>query len=955
MKLNGEMMERVQIKFAHRPLVRVPFRGKIMLTKNAAFLFCSLALSLSAVVVPMKTVEAQGQPVTGFNLGRAEIPGDNGTEVFNKMPDGSWVQIGGRGEVRTRFEELSRDANSVFLYDRSRNFRMQIDLSDQTMSFRDPSGNRAVFARMTAVYAIPPASSMQSGQTQATQTPRQTQVQAQQMAASASPTDAVNDANFDPFRDPATNNSPTSTALVAATQTQFPRTQAPTLPEAMANRLRSNTQSGPGTPQVQGGATTPGLPDFTGIWVDNRGSTPRRATLAESRLGTTDPTRDVTYMHPRSVRVQSLGGDQFLIELVNSSNDFDGVDAPEKRAPQIVSFSLRPQRQADGSFTLPNGAGTVRFLPGTVLGGFYLDIAATFPQSALINGRYRMASLLDGATLSRDRFDEQLISSRLSATEAFNNQINQSRFNANLYGYNVLDMSPEDSSQGQGREPIFGLSSNQRGYSYDGSVGKSFPYGLRGILNKRAVSAVAKVSFTNERDAQKEVAKSMGGNIMGLGLKFTKERSTSIRNSQTIANEFSFQRSFRYTVYLDLPNIQIDAGFRDALDEVANKPVRSAADIANILDTYGTHYANAIAYGGSTNCSERASSSETVTTMARRNGIEMSASTPRGGGNLGNGEGTTDGITNSQSTLMRTCDATGGRGIDGNWQLDDDDSIPLLYDLRPIYELINVITFPDVPLNQRGAYQDLRARLRIAIDQRQVAALALSDRALRRQAKAPEVWDVTFTTMECTHTGDRAVPMGVVNLLGKIDLELTDVRGVIPVQTFGTSNDQETDEEKFSFLPVTCASAGSLLGPLSKTPINKTVRLLVRPDLLTDGMIHLKTNKLIKFVPRASHAGADAANIVSRGHWVTLKVLDAIFGDTIKPGGLAPALDNEIDKIRGPLMANSVRISTPDTSVRLPFGFGGPGWRTPNENAMRVGGGEGEPYIFINWTAQRIE
>lgn len=70
-----------------------------------------------------------GHGVTGHNVGAVYFPGG----AFDKRGN-KWVETGPSGQTRFAFRETGRDKDTVYLYDRSRDMHLQLDLrSDMIM------------------------------------------------------------------------------------------------------------------------------------------------------------------------------------------------------------------------------------------------------------------------------------------------------------------------------------------------------------------------------------------------------------------------------------------------------------------------------------------------------------------------------------------------------------------------------------------------------------------------------------------------------------------------------------------------------------------------------------------------------------------------------------------------------------------------------------------------------
>ena len=330
----------------------------------------------------------------------------------------------------------------------------------------------------------------------------------------------------------------------------------------------------------------------------------------------------------------------------------------------------------------------------------------------------------------------------------------------------------------------------------------------------------------------------------------------------------------------------------------------------------------------------------------------MARTCPKGGANLSDSSSATDGTGSSTTTSTRRCASGGGRGVDVTWSLDDEDSVPLLYDLRPLSELINPITFPDLKTNGQ-VFAMVRARQAIdqAINARVNGVGSFSTAALRADTR-PQVWRVNFRDMVCADSGDMAGGVGKIQLLGAVAAEFTDMRGKTTVDLFGTKFTEKQGEDAYKFDSVDC-------GPSAVPfPINKKATFLINPTDPQQGSIFVNMEKLFKYVELPDRAGQQAAataiKVASGGWWISAKIIDAIAGkDLFVKGGLADSMHTGIDGLKEDFLARSVQLNNMSVSRRFVSDTQSIGFY--NLQGWPIGVMSNQPRLLIRYETQRVE
>lgn len=241
----------------------------------------------------------------------------------------------------------------------------------------------------------------------------------------------------------------------------------------------------------------------------------------------------------------------------------------------------------------------------------------------------------------------------------------------------------------------------------DGAV---IPFGLDRRVEDFASGETEMEEVTSGEDYQSALSRSSGVTIANLRLNEATTSTVRGMYNQRNMHAFKHARVVRHTLLLDPANVRLSPAFRRAV-------VRLAADrnYSRFVETFGTHYAHAISYGGSITQDtvltqseyERAKSLQQENNISFEQTIEYSATAGASGGIFNAsatvGSSSTFGFENKSGSDQSNGErggeqrersgwiAHGGRpgATFESWSLAADDTLyPVFVDLRPLPELL---------------------------------------------------------------------------------------------------------------------------------------------------------------------------------------------------------------------------------------------------------------------------
>ncbi|WP_298288272.1 MAC/perforin domain-containing protein [Novosphingobium sp.] len=362
---------------------------------------------------------------------------------------------------------------------------------------------------------------------------------------------------------------------------------------------------------------------------------------------------------------------------------------------------------------------------------------------------------------------------------------------------------------------------------------KTIPLGIRAQQIRETQGNQLETVITNAASFEKSMSLNFGasGSFKGAnsGWEATREESKGATRSDGTTKAFGLARSNVYVVLLDKTNMLLDDGFKFDILALARKEITPQ----RFREKYGTHYANAIHYGGI------AKNERTVTSSEFKRWAKESTSYKQQGGFDGgpaasiNAKGSlTMASGNAQEgTSMfssETWSAIGGTGTfaASGWTVDQTTSVPVRYDLRPLSELISPVFLGKewgTPL------RDGLLRARQELDGEITRYLQSQPKPDGRDF-GPAVYEVTFHSIECVNNGDEGKADAA--LYGKISARLWEADGEAPTLTLfdnpNEGNDQMIKCNGGSGIPI--GRTAVLLGRKTGTDKNKFAAFQITTD-----------------------------------------------------------------------------------------------------------------------------
>ncbi|MEP0189740.1 MAG: MAC/perforin domain-containing protein [Erythrobacter sp.] len=485
--------------------------------------------------------------------------------------------------------------------------------------------------------------------------------------------------------------------------------------------------------------------------------------------------------------------DQYVGAWVESGVTFqrkgDGVETPELwNAPRTIilakngqsgmtlGYHERPElfisltRRNDTSFS-GNGV-TVNFSESG--GSQYARI--TSAQSGL-GGTFEPARVADGV-LSTERFSESVRAERDNRRGLFNQGGLTSSWNNNFYSYDGLDVDLFDHLRGR-KVQIFKQPGNFD-YAIEDNLNLGLPYGLRGFKTPRSTSRQTEALLTNASTFQDSMSVNFGGGIAapqgGFSSKTTYEKTTGAREKKSALDAIGIARIERYVLVMDKPNLVLANNFRRAMESFINNP----SNPQSIINTYGSHYANAITYGGLGKAEKTMSSQEIGKFVSEKVSVQASGSVKvvslEGGFSLANSSSDTKSSMFSQNEFV----AVGGSGSmsASGWTVSDRDTVPVRYDLRPLSDLLSPLYFPsEGDLRRTSAVFAARDVLSKAITAHMASGPTFPDENV-----GPRIFRIDVHSLQCLDKGHD--PTDGISVSGAISLVYYGDSGVETVRLF---------------------------------------------------------------------------------------------------------------------------------------------------------------------------
>jgi MAC/Perforin domain len=661
------------------------------MTRKSLLLLSCMTLTLSPATPILAPLMAQSGQVTGLNVMRIEFGAENPKPVMAKVAPQTWVEYRSNGEVAFRFDELARTATTVDLLDRSRNFQIRIDLSDNTLSFKDANGNKAVFNTITAAFSTPATNG--SRPVEPMSKPTQTTMSNQADA---------DDVDFDPFADPNAKQATTQSS------SQKPLDNKTIITNA-ANKQPAFTQKE---------TTASKTLSFDGPWVED-GVQPKK--------NGDGVTTAITWTVAETIYISSAADDTLTIYF-------------DKRPADVITLRKSGENQYTGGgyaarffgldktsmrLNLDSNGTRREFAIATVPSGAKLSRSRTRPEADDEIDTFTSGALIGG-------YNEMLTSYRSEKMDLFN----PSRGKA----WKIFK-SPESTE--------FSVDPNLRSSRVPlGVNGTWFPQ-TEATQMESVITNMA--SFEKSMSLNFGASGSFKG--VNSGWEATREESKGADRTDGTTKAFGLARAEVYTLFLDKPNMLLDPGFKFDILQLADGTY-SADQFRRKYGTHyaaSIQFGGIGKNQRTVKTTEFKNWSRESTSYKQEGGIDggpAASIKAKGGLTMASGEAK-GGSSMFSDESWKSVGGTGSVTSLG-WSVDLTNAVPVRYDLRPLSELISPIFLPDEwGSSKRGALLNARNQLDAEITRYLQSQPKPDDRLI-----GPAVYRVTFHSLQCVNNGD---------------------------------------------------------------------------------------------------------------------------------------------------------------------------------------------------------
>ncbi len=457
------------------------------------------------------------------------------------------------------------------------------------------------------------------------------------------------------------------------------------------------------------------------------------------------------------------------------------------------------------------------------------------------------------------RLSEAAMSNQTASDDAFLLSYNLENLTASRKGYDVVKQDPFYLLDNRKLE-VFAEVDAQR---YVITEQRTVPLGLKFLQEGAQGMVYSKKMSTSGTEYQRSVAVTLGGSYDGkaeptgflaktsVSVDASLSWLTSMQKNESVAQALGYSRAKLYALVLDHPYVTLSDDFIDAIGDAVR-----FGRYQHIIERFGTHYPYAVTYGSA------AKITQSITEESFREFTEWNAGIEAeyAGGVLGqNGSvrgslkaGMTNGTSGSIGNEGATFVAVGGNG---SWSEAGYSAgktpYPVLLDLRPIYELLSPMNFPDQP----EVYTTVRDGLRFAVKRyMQTQANKVSSASLLPEIRPVipeqvETWHLYVRHAWCTGKGSGFVKSAT----GTLDMEAfigSRSRGVETTKrkTFEAKCKKKRQTETYSY---SRGSAGLIevkgtRAQIAKYSLALDMRWRYKPSLTKKWRRHEKTFPTLK-------------------------------------------------------------------------------------------------------------
>jgi hypothetical protein len=422
----------------------------------------------------------------------------------------------------------------------------------------------------------------------------------------------------------------------------------------------------------------------------------------------------------------------------------------------------------------------------------------------------------------------------------------------NFAGYNLAKMDYKDFQVNTGADKnIFKMPDENSQDYYFAANGKILPNGIIFKNDRHGFNRARSHTISTEEEHKKAWNMNVGFSIgvpdaMSFGLNYSHKESVDKMRSTNKMHGVSITQEALYGLVLDKSKIELSPDFLDMIYLIRDTYLKfgdrdyeqylsnSRANLYYfytwLISTYGTHYAYAVTYGGSAYQEFELSGKQTQIT--KEQGTEISAEMSgtaegvQGGINGGGGNSSKDldgdGIEDKISNIETIGGSLSSGQDGGSWSLHDGSEVPIMLDLRPIYELLSPVFFDDPII-----YTDMREGLTLALNKYQ----EVNDQDLISWVLPPKEYVIEYNV----HF-NKLTDINKLNLIGKIGFSTNQV--VPPLQNELFFLPTVFDKNQNNSLSMVTLQKQSILPLVQKN----RVKLLISPDEFCNAQLRISND-----------------------------------------------------------------------------------------------------------------
>ncbi len=352
------------------------------------------------------------------------------------------------------------------------------------------------------------------------------------------------------------------------------------------------------------------------------------------------------------------------------------------------------------------------------------------------------------------------MSSQLAANDAFLLSYNLENLSASRKGYDIIT-----------QDPFFLLENNKFDVfaevdpsAYFITEKRTVPLGLTLVQEASQGMVYNRSMVTSATQMQTTVSASFGANVSAgndnvasssAAFQATASQMRSMEQSNSLAQAVGYSRAKQYALVVDHPFATLSDDLLDAIEDA-----RRYGNYDGILQNFGTHYPYAVTYGAAAKVTQSVSEDAYKEIVHTEGGFsaEFAAQSTAGGGgaNFSVNASQTNGKSGSIGEEGATFVAVGGNGSwNENGYSAGQTPYPILLDLRPIYQLLNPMHFPDEPEVYIGVRNELERRTNdyLARYANKLSSASLLPKVAPRKAEPIETWHFYVRHVWCTGKG----------------------------------------------------------------------------------------------------------------------------------------------------------------------------------------------------------